>query len=158
DVNLARLAVEFEEDSAMAVGMRLADRQELDDQRLSLFDINGGFRPRFESVQKGRRGEDAGVRKNLPVLGEIFQNARIEQIRYDVAAAGGVAQFLFELLCGSLEVCRRQAGSWPATDGFEVLEDPLADARRKAPWRLSHPPGNQVDDGFGKCQLAVRIE
>ena len=41
DGDFARLAVQFEEDRARAVGMRLADGEEFDDQRLAGLEFDG---------------------------------------------------------------------------------------------------------------------
>ena len=61
DGHIARLAVELEEDGARAVGMRLADRQELDDQRLARLDLDRDFLARLQAVEEDRRRQDAGV-------------------------------------------------------------------------------------------------
>ena len=51
-VDAARLAVELEEDRAAAVGMRIADGQELDDQRLARLDLDGDFLARLLAVEE----------------------------------------------------------------------------------------------------------
>ena len=60
-MTLARLAVELEEHGAAAVGVRIADGQELDDQRLAPFDVDGDFLARLVAVEETRRRQDAGV-------------------------------------------------------------------------------------------------
>ena len=67
-------------------------------------------------------------------------------------------QFPFELFRGRSKVGRRQAGPGTAAHRFLVAEYPLAHVGGEAARRLPHAAGHQVDDRFGKCELAVGVE
>ena len=59
--DFARLAVQLEEHQAPAVQVRIADGQELDDQRLALFDVHADFIAGVHAVEEHRRGQHAHV-------------------------------------------------------------------------------------------------
>ena len=43
NIHFARLAVQFKKERASAIGMRFADGQKLDDERLARFDLDSDF-------------------------------------------------------------------------------------------------------------------
>src|SRR5262249_31706199 len=55
--DFARLAVQFIEDGTIAVRLRIADREELDNQNFAGFDLDGDLFSGFEAVEELRRGE-----------------------------------------------------------------------------------------------------
>src|SRR5208283_5603986 len=78
NLGLAGLAIELEEDGALAVGVRLSHGQELDDQGLPLLDLELDLRARLGPEEERRRGQDRGVRIGPLVGGQIGEDARIE--------------------------------------------------------------------------------
>ena len=56
------------------------------------------------------------------------------------------------------KIGRRQRSPGRPLTGFCAAQDALLHLRRKAARRLAHAAGHQVDDRFGKRQLALRIE
>ena len=52
----------------------------------------------------------------------------------------------------------RQTGARAPLHGFFVPQDALADALRKPARRLAHPTADEIDDRFGKRDLAALIE
>ena len=60
-VHFARLAVQFKEDRPQAVFAGFAGGEVLDDQPLARLDLDGNFFAALKSVEKGRRGNYAGV-------------------------------------------------------------------------------------------------
>ena len=70
---------------ARAVGVRVADGEELDDQRLAFLDFDADFLADLLAVEENRRREHAGVGVLLLVGGELLEDLRIEQIREHVA-------------------------------------------------------------------------
>ena len=85
DLDLARLAVELEEDRALAVGVRLAHGQQLDDQGLARLDLDLDLLARLGPEEEDRRGQDRGVGIGPLVGGQIGEDARIEQVAQRIA-------------------------------------------------------------------------
>ena len=80
DLDLAGLAVQLEEDRPLAVGVRLADGQELDDQRLARLDLDEVLLARLGAEEEDRRGQDRRVGVRPLVRGEVGEDARVEQV------------------------------------------------------------------------------
>ena len=158
DVDLARLSVQLEEDGSMPVGMRIADRQELDNQGLARFDVDGRLFPRFETVEERRRGKDAGVGTGVVMVGEFLEHTRVKQVRNDFAAVGRTLELFGKMLGRGVEIGRWKAGSGTPADRFLVAQNSLADAGRESSGGLPHATGDQIDDRFGKRQFAIWVE
>ena len=80
DLDLAGLAVQLEEDGPLAVGVRLADGQELDDQRLARLDLDEVLGARLGAEEEDRRRQDRRVGVRPLVGGEVGEDAGIEQV------------------------------------------------------------------------------
>ena len=123
DQHFARLAVQFEEHQPPAVFVRVADRQELDDQRLARLDIDAGFLARLHAVEEHVGRQNARVRIVALMFGEIGEHARIEQIGQHVAIGGRELGFLFEFLARFGEIGRRQVGAGPIGEWRPAAQD-----------------------------------
>ena len=88
--------------------MRIAHRQELDDQRLALFDVNACLFARRHPVKEDGRRQHAGVGVEALVFGELGKDTRIEQMRHHFTIIDRALDLLFELLPGTGEVGRWQ--------------------------------------------------
>src|SRR6478752_3133522 len=89
---------------------------------------------------------------------EVIENPRVEQGRDDFAAARRTVKLSGKIFRGGFEIGRREARSRAPADRLHIAKDALPDACRKAAGRLSHAPGQKIDDALGKRQLAVRVE
>src|ERR1700688_4195732 len=64
-VDFARLAIQLKEKCARSIGVRIAGRQKLEDERFSWLDFNGDLFARSQAVIKGVRWQNAYVRVGL---------------------------------------------------------------------------------------------
>src|SRR5437879_9433472 len=80
DIDLPGLPVQFKEERARAIGVWLADGQKLDDERFAGFNFYGDFLPRFQTIEKTGRRQDADIRIGLAKLVILQENFGIEQI------------------------------------------------------------------------------
>ncbi len=153
--HVPRLAVEFEEDTASAVRMRIADGQEADDQRLPFLDFRCEFLACLLAVEENRRGEHAGIGILLLMSGELFKDLWIEQVREDVATIGFSTRDLRHLFGGCFKVGSGKRGSGASLDKRPVLENLLLHLLGKAAGWMPHHATEQVDDRFREGQFAV---
>src|SRR5271157_6515492 len=95
--HLARLAVEFEKYQAFAVRLRVAQGDELDDQRFAWLDVHAHLLARLHAEEEDRGRQHAGVRILLLVGIELREHTWIEKIAEDLALGGVAVELPFEL-------------------------------------------------------------
>jgi len=96
DLDLSGLPVELEEQGARPVGMRIADGQELDDEPLSLLDLDSDFLAELQAVEKRRSGKNADIGISLAELVVFQKDFGIQKIAQQFVATDGVADFFLE--------------------------------------------------------------
>ena len=94
--------------------MWLADGQKLDDERFAGFNFYGDFLPRFQTIEKTGRRQDADIRIGLPKLVVLRKNLGIEQITEEIVATDRMAglfleRFLLFVKVYCFQVCARPA-------------------------------------------------
>ena len=159
DLDLAGLAVQLEEDGALAVGVGLADGQELDDQRLARLDLDEvlGRRVGPEEEDRGRQDRRVGVRPL--VRGEVGEDAGVEQVgsgRRGRWRAGRAARR------PSRGRRRGRPGGRPAPGRSVIAGRPFRTrswrTAREAAGGLAEPPLEELDDALGEGELALGVE
>ena len=102
--HLARLAVQLEEHLPPAVLVRVAHRQELDDQRLARLDVHADLLAGLHAEEERGRRQHAGVGVFVLVGGELGEDARVEQVRHHLALADGALELLLQLFARGGEI------------------------------------------------------
>ena len=129
DDDLAGLAVELEEDGAVAVGVRLADGQQLDDQRLARLDLDRDLGAGLRAEEEHRRRQDRGVGDTTaggrPGRGRPADRAGSSGRRASVASR---PSSVAGLLAGGVEVGRGQVLAGPVGQRRAALEHALLQA------------------------------
>ena len=134
--------------------MRLPDGQQADDERLTRLDVDGQFLARLGALEKRWRGEDADVAMLGAVLGEILEDARIEEPGKNLPMRRRESRDLGHRLPGCLEVGRRERFAGAPCDEVAGADDPPHDRLGESTRRLAHPPRQQIDDRLGEGHLA----
>src|SRR5882724_9036617 len=98
--------------------MRLADSEELDDQRLARFEFDGDFTFLFDAVEKLRSGQDFDIPISRAGLVELEEDVRVHQVTRQVGARNLVSGFLFESGLCSREVDRGEVFARAAGTGL----------------------------------------
>src|SRR6266436_2535576 len=111
-IDLTGLPVQFKEERARAIGVWFADGQKLDDERFTGFNFYGDFLPRFQTIEKSGRRQDADIRIGLAKLVVLRKNFGIEQITKEIVAMDRMAglfleRFLLFVKVYCLQVCAR---------------------------------------------------
>ncbi len=146
DGDFARHAVEFEEDDAVAVFVRGAEIDQLDEKRFALLDFHRDFLAGFEPVEKGGGGKDADIAEFALELGERGEDVRIHEVAVEFILVGRVLEFAREFLAHSFKTDLRGAGRFRlrfAEHGFDHVLRPSAD-------RFAESAGQHVLDRFGE--------
>jgi ABC-type multidrug transport system fused ATPase/permease subunit len=110
---VSRLTVQLEEDRPTTVRVRNARRQVSDDERFSLFNIDGDFFAGFETVEEDRRWKRACVGELKLVLREVFEDTRVKNRGDNFARRWCSTEQRFETLGFGIEVSigKRFAGA-----------------------------------------------
>ena len=126
DGHVARLAVQLEEDGPRAVGVRLADRQELDDQRLARLDVDRDLLARSPGRRR-RRASAARWCRSSSARGPRSPDRPWDRAgtRARRARFGSRLIMLRDLRGRRGEVGRRQARAGAALERLAVAEDAL---------------------------------
>src|SRR5207245_8318619 len=132
DEDFARLAVQLEEDKPLAGGVRVADGQELDNQRLALLDVYADFFAGLHAVEEDGRWQHAGVGILVLMAGELGEDPRIEELGDHVAVVDTALELLFQLAARGREIGGRQAGAGAAAERLPAAEHALLKRFREA--------------------------
>ena len=121
DVDFAGLAVQFEEDGASAVGVRFADGEELDHQRLAGFELDGDIVAALHAVVELGRREHVDVAPVLAGAGELQEDVRVHEIAQHLVVRGLASDLLLQRRGRLVEIDRGQMCAGAAALRFGAL-------------------------------------
>ena len=136
DRDLAGLPVELEEDGACAVGMRLADGEELNHQRLAGFQLDRHIRAALHAVIELRCGQHVHVAPVLAGLGELEEHVGIHQVAEHFVVQRFAADLLLDRGGGFFQVDRGQVGAGASALRLRAFQDDLLQVLRPAACRV----------------------
>ncbi len=105
--------------------MRIAGRQELENERLPWLDLNGDLFARGQAVKKHGRWQDADIRVSVAEFVVLHEYIRIEKITQEIVRANGVTYLPLELGGRFGEVDGFQACAWTAFERSGSAKDYL---------------------------------
>ena len=132
----ARLAVEAEEDEAVALFVGLRYVEVFDGDRLSSFQFDQDLFVGLQTIEESRRGQHLHDAKLLPVVVIVFEDLRIQLVGQQIAEAVLVTEFLFEGRPFELEVDRLQVFVRPLGVGFLAFQDEFLELRGEPTFHL----------------------
>ena len=146
-------AVQFKLHIDGAIVVVIAQAQILDNQRLSVLDVNFvGFAQRH-AVEEHMAAHPGDVAILLPVAAEVLIYLGIHSVGNQILVLGGIPElqhFLFKLL----KVHRLQQHARPAGDRLLSLQNHLLQLLREAPCGLAHHP---LEVGYHRIREGQRL-